>query len=46
MTPADTTDFMILGFCVIFIPMIAYVVTLAIRTKKYKAEIEYLETNE
>ena len=42
----DTTDFMILGFTVIFVPMIAYLVTIAYRIKKYKADIEYLESNE
>lgn len=41
----DTTDFMILGFTVIFVPMIAYLISLAFRIKKYKEEIEYLEKN-
>ncbi len=42
----DTTDFMILGFTVIFVPMIIYVISLATRYKKYKADIIYLENEE
>jgi len=42
----ETTDFMILGFTVIFVPMIIYIISLATRYKKYKTEINYLENEE
>jgi len=42
----ETTNYMILGFTVIFFPMAIYLISLAYRFKKYKNEINYLETDE
>jgi len=42
----ETTNYMILGFTVIFTPMVIYLISLGSRLKKAKAEIKFLELEE
>jgi hypothetical protein len=41
--PADTTDFMIAGYVVIFGVMLLYVLSLAIRSRNLQKDLEVLE---
>ncbi len=41
--PAETTNYMILGFDVLFVPMLAYVWSLAARRKKLLRELDSLQ---
>ncbi len=41
--PAETTDYMILGFVVIFGAMLAYVISLWVRRRNLNKDIELLE---
>ncbi|MBN2499578.1 MAG: hypothetical protein JXB38_02360 [Anaerolineales bacterium] len=41
--PAETTDYMILGFVVIFGAMLAYVISLWVRRRNLLKDIELLE---
>jgi hypothetical protein len=41
--PAETTNFMILGFAFIFIPILIYVWSLYNRTNRQKKDLEMLE---
>ena len=41
--PAETTDYMILGFVVIFGAMLAYVISLWVRNRNLNKDIELLE---
>ena len=41
--PAETTDYMILGFVVIFGVMLVYVISLWVRRRNLKKDIELLE---
>ena len=41
--PAETTRYMIAGYAVIFSVMFLYIVSLYIRTRKFKQELEMLK---
>lgn len=42
----ETTNYMYLGFTVIFVPMVIYLISIAYRYKKYREDIEYLKSEE
>lgn len=41
--PAETTNYMILGFIFVFVPMLIYIWSLIARNKKLQADLESLE---
>ena len=41
--PAETTRYMIAGYAVIFSVMFLYIISLYIRTRKFKQELEMLK---
>ena len=43
MGPAETTNFMILGFALIYVPTAIYVWSLYARTKKLKADLALID---
>jgi CcmD family protein len=44
--PAQTTVYMIAGYVIIFGALTGYIISLAVRWKKLKAEKKYLENRE
>lgn len=42
-TPAETTNFMILGFIFVFVPMLVYIWSLASRRKKLQTDLKVLK---
>jgi CcmD family protein len=44
--PAETTNYMVAGFAVIFSVMLLYVVSLVLRTRRLKGELQMIEALE